>query len=146
MHMPPCSDLLASERHLLNRRALIVIPLLLLVLVGLFFLLRPASPPENVPTTDESTMKETREKTFDLAIVQGSMAPNEISVDEGDEIALRITSDSPVAFHLHGYDLESEVEPGEPTELSFTATISGRFEIENEQTRQELGVLLVQPR
>ena len=123
-----------------------MIPLLLLVLVGLFFLLRPASPPENVPTTDESTMKETREKTFDLAIVQGSMAPNEISVDEGDEIALRITSDSPVAFHLHGYDLESEVEPGEPTELSFTATISGRFEIENEQTRQELGVLLVQPR
>ena len=96
--------------------------------------------------TDESTMKETREKTFDLAITQGSMAPNEISVDEGDEIALRITSDSPVAFHLHGYDLESEVEPGEPTELSFTATISGRFEIENEQTRQELGVLLVQPR
>ena len=96
--------------------------------------------------TNESNMEETQEKTFDLAIAQGSMAPNEISVGEGDQVRFRITSDSPVAFHLHGYDLEQEVAPSELAELSFTATISGRFEIENEQTRQELGVLLVQPR
>jgi len=143
--MPPCADFLSSEIHLLTRRALIVIPLLLLVLVGLFFLLRPASPPENVPTTDESTTEETQEKTFDLAIAQGSMTPSEITVTEDDPVVFRITSDSPLAFHLHGYDLETEVAPGEPAELSFTATITGRFEIENEQTREELGVLLVQP-
>jgi len=143
--MPPCADFLGSEIHLLTRRALIVIPLLLLVLIGLFFLLRPASPPENVPTTDESTTEETQEKTFDLAIAQGSMTPSEITVTEDDPVVFRITSDSPLAFHLHGYDLEQEVAPGEPAELSFTATITGRFEIENEQTREELGVLLVQP-
>ena len=49
-------------------------------------------------------------------------------------------------FHLHGYDLEAQVEPGEPAELAFEATVTGRFEIENEQTREELGMLLVQPR
>ncbi|MDQ4000970.1 MAG: hypothetical protein M3283_08240 [Actinomycetota bacterium] len=49
-------------------------------------------------------------------------------------------------FHLHGYDLEEEVEPGELTELAFDATLTGRFEIENEQTHEELGTLLVQPR
>src|SRR5215212_6915880 len=103
--MPPCSDLLASERHLLNRKVLIVIPLLLLVLVGLFFLLRPASPPENVPATDESTTEETQEKTLDLAIAQGTMTPSEITVDEDDQVVFRITSDRPLAFHLHGYDL-----------------------------------------
>ena len=96
--------------------------------------------------TDESTTEETQEKTFDLAIVQGNMTPSEISVGENEHVTFRITSDSPLDFHLHGYDLEKEVEPGEPAELSFDATVSGRFEIENEQTREELGTLLVQPR
>jgi len=84
--------------------------------------------------------------TFDLAITQGSMTPNEITVSEDDQVVFRITSDSPLAFHLHGYDLATEVAPGEPADLSFDATLTGRFEIENEQTQQELGALLVQPR
>ena len=123
-----------------------MIPLLLLILVGLFFLLRPASTPESVQIR-KSTPDRSQEKTFDLAIAQGSMTPSEITpVDEGDQVRFRITSDSPMEFHLHGYDLEAEVEPGEPAELAFEATVTGRFEIENEQTREELGMLLVQPR
>jgi len=82
---------------------------------------------------------------FDLAIREGVMNPEEITVDEGDEVLLRITSDTPLEFHLHGYDLEEELEPDEPAELAFDATITGRFEIENEQTHEELGMLVVQP-
>ena len=74
------------------------------------------------------------------------MSPNEISVSEGDRVRLRITSDEPLEFHLHGYDLAKDVEAGEPAELPFDATITGRFEMENEQTHEELGTLLVQPR
>ena len=74
------------------------------------------------------------------------MTPNEIAVGEGDRVRFRITSDAPLEFHLHGYDLAKEVEAGEPAELPFDATITGRFEIENEQTHEELGALLVQPR
>lgn len=73
------------------------------------------------------------------------MSPEEISVDEGERVNLRITSDAPLEFHLHGYDLEEEVEPGEPAELSFDATTTGRFEIENHDTESVLGALLVQP-
>jgi len=127
------------------KRALILVPLLLLILLGLFFLLRPASVPESAqmiePTTDGG-----QEKTFDLAVVEGGMTPSEITVHEGDQVRFRITSESPLEFHLHGYDLEEEVEPGEPAALSFEADITGRFEIENERTREELGTLLVQPR
>ena len=127
-------------------RALILIPLFLLVLVGLFFLLRPSSTPETA-TTSGSTSAEPQQKTFDLAIKGGnSMTPNEIDVNEGDHVNLRMTSDEPLEFHLHGYDLERELEAGEPTELPFDATISGRYEIENEQTHEELGELLVRPR
>jgi heme/copper-type cytochrome/quinol oxidase subunit 2 len=83
-------------------RALILIPLFLLVLVVLFLLLRPSPTPETA-TTSESTVEERpQEKTFDLAIVGGTMTPDEITVDEGDQVNLRITSDSPIEFHLHG--------------------------------------------
>ncbi len=126
-------------------RALILIPLFLIILVVLFLLLRPSPTPE-ATTTSESTVEERpQEKTFDLAVVGGTMTPDEITVDEGDQVNLRITSDSPIEFHLHGYDLSREVEPGEPAELSFDAAITGRFEIEDHQTHQELGTLLVQP-
>ncbi len=105
----------------------------LLVLAGLFFALRPS--PAAAPS----------EKTFDLMIEEGAMVPGEINVDKGDQVKLRMTSDSPVGFHLHGYDLEEEIEPGEPAELAFDATITGRFEIEAERTQEELGTLVVLP-
>ncbi len=125
-------------------RALILIPILLLVLVVLFFLLRPNSTtPES--STSESSGEEPREETFDLAIRGGTMTPDEITVSEGEHVNFRITSDSPIEFHLHGYDLEEEVGPGEPAELAFDATITGRFDIEDHDTDTELGVLLVQP-
>jgi hypothetical protein len=130
------------------RRALILVPILLLVVVGLFFLLRPNSPatePSSGTSTSGST-EGSQEKTFDLTIKGATMTPHEITVGEGDRVRLRITSDAPLEFHLHGYDLAKEVEASEPAELPFDATITGRFEIENEQTHEELGALLVQPR
>ena len=119
-----------------TRRALILIPILLLVLAVLFFVLRPASETTEVP----------QEKTVDLAIRQDTMTPDQITVNEGDQVRLRITSDRALEFHLHGYDLSKEVEPGEPAELAFDANTTGRFEIEDEQAHRELGVLIVQPR
>lgn len=122
-------------------RPLVLLLLLLLVLVGLFLLLRPDSPAPDPSASAGGT----QEQTFDLAINDGIMSPEEISVSEGERVNLRITADEPLEFHLHGYDLEGEVEPGEPAELSFDATITGRFEVENHDTDTVLGVLLVQP-
>ena len=122
-------------------RPLVLLLLFLLVLVGLFFLLRP-DPPASDPSDSAG---ESQEQTFDLAINDGTMSPEEISVSEGDRVNLRISADEPFEFHLHGYDLEEEVEPEEPAELSFDATTTGRFEIENHDTDAVLGVLLVQP-
>ena len=129
----------------MRRRAIVLIPLFLVVLVALFFALRPNSPTEETSTEESSTGRQ-QENTVDLAITgDKNMTPDQISVNEGEHLRLTITSDEPLEFHLHGYDLETEVEPNEPAELSFDAAITGRFEIENEQTREELGELLVQP-
>lgn len=116
-------------------RSLILISLTVLVLVGLFVLLRPNQSAEG-PQTRE----------FDLEIRGDTMEPSEVTLTEGDRVVLRITSESPVEVHLHGYDLEREVAPGEPTELSFKADLTGRFAIEDHETGEELGTLVVEPR
>lgn len=123
-------------------RSLIIVVLVLIGLVGLFFTLRPG------PTTsgDATPADESQERVYDIAIEDGAMSPAEISVEEGDQVTLRLTSDRPMEVHLHGYDLEEEVLPGEETDLSFEAEITGRFEIEDHDTETALGALLVQPR
>ena len=132
------------------RRAFILVALLLFVWVAIFFvsLVRSESPPApGLADTSESTeaFQEGKE-ALNLGIVEGSnMVPDVISAEEGDRVYLRITSDHPVEFHIHGYDFEVELEPGKPEELSFDATMPGRFEIEDDNTGVVLGVLLVQP-
>ena len=80
-----------------------------------------------------------------MAINEGRMSPPAVTVYEGDQVNLQITSDRPIEFHLHGYDLTEEVEPGETADLSFEATDTGRFGIEDHNTDAVIGVLLVQP-
>lgn len=116
-------------------RTLILIVLVVLGLVGLFFALRPA-PPSAGP----------EERAVDLEIRGDAMTPAEVALGEGDQANLRIIADRPIEFHLHGYDLEQEVLPGEPGELSFDADITGRFEIEDHNTDAVLGTLIVEPR
>ncbi len=116
-------------------RSLILVLLVIVVLGGLFVLLRP-----NTPVAGPQTQE------FDLRISGDTMEPSEITATEGDRVVLGITADSPVELHLHGYDLEREVEPGEPARLSFEADLTGRFEMENHETEEVLGTLVVEPR
>ena len=111
----------------------------MLVLVGLaalFLVLRPGPSQSGAP----------RERTIDFAVEDGAMTPDEVEVGEGDRVRLRVTSDEQIEIHLHGYDIEREVAPGEPATLSFEADLTGRFEIEDHESEEVLGVLIVQPR
>ena len=105
------------------------------ILGGLFVILRPDS---------EETSPGKR--SFDVEIQDGNMKPELISVHENDRVRLRVTSDSPVEMHIHGYDLEREIEPDKPIEISFRAELTGRFPIEDHDTEEELGFLVVRPR
>ena len=118
-------------------RPLILVLGISLILAGLFVLLRPNSP---------AAGPQTRE--FDLRISEEVMEPSEITVAEGDRVVLRISTstDSPLEVHVHGYDIERELEPGEPARFSFDADLTGRFEIEAHETGEKLGTLVVEPR
>jgi hypothetical protein len=117
--------------------------LVLLALGVLFFALRPDPPSLG---GSGSGGAEAKAETFEVSIEGGAMTLEEIAVSEGDRVTLRLTSEEPVEVHLHGYDLEKEVAPGEKATLSFEASLSGRFEIEDYESETTLGVLLVQPR
>jgi len=58
------------------------------------------------------------------------VAPKEaIRITEGDVIELRWTTDEAVELHLHGYDIELHLRPGEPAALVVEAYATGRFPI-----------------
>jgi hypothetical protein len=61
-----------------------------------------------------------------------------------------VSSDAHDDIHLHGYDIEKPVEPGQPAQFNFTANIEGIFEIEShvaEDAGREplMGKLTVEP-
>ena len=117
-------------------RTLIVALLVLLGLGALFFALRPGT---------TASPGEAQEQTFDVSISGGEMEPGELSVNEGDQVNLRITSEEPVEVHLHGYDLERPVGPGRPARLRFTAAAEGIFELELHGTGTRIASLEVRP-
>ena len=67
------------------------------------------------------------------------------TIDKGDKVVLVVRTDSGEAVHLHGYNIEKEVVPGQAVRLPFTANIAGRFEVELHPTDALLAVLEVKP-
>ena len=80
-------------------RTVIVIVLVVLGLGVLLLALRPdsTSPEDDNPT--ETSADEPQERIYDVAIEGGTMNPGEISVEDGDFMTLRFTSESPVEVH-----------------------------------------------
>jgi hypothetical protein len=68
-------------------------------------------------------------RRFDLELKAAEVAPQwrTLRVKQGDAVELRWTSDRPLRLHLHGYDIELRVRPGEPAVMAFKAAEAGRF-------------------
>ena len=68
-------------------------------------------------------------RAFDLAIEEGAveLAGGVISVTQGDQVTLNFNADEKGLIHLHGYDIEQEVGPGEPTTFDFVADATGMY-------------------
>lgn len=64
-----------------------------------------------------------------LTITEGNMSPETIKVKQGDTVTLKIDADVPGQFHLHTYDIESDIPESETTDFLFVADATGRFKI-----------------
>jgi hypothetical protein len=129
------------------------------VLAGLFFVMKPADaptgpalapdplpigaetlPPETAPPAAEPLVAEYR-----LERGQRVEGPEVIRARQGDLLGIDVTSDQADELHLHGYDLSADLKPGEPARLRFSASLTGRFELELHHHHTVLAVLEVLP-
>ena len=68
---------------------------------------------------------------FDIHIVDRQVTADTklVRVTQGDEVVMLWHTDEAVSVHLHGYDIELEVKPGEPARMAFSAHATGRFPV-----------------
>ena len=57
------------------------------------------------------------------------LIPETIKVKQGDLVTFKIQVEEPGEFHLHTYDIEKHIEPGETAGFFFVADATGRFRI-----------------
>jgi plastocyanin len=77
--------------------------------------------------------------------------PQDIKVKNGDTVLIVVSADASDDIHLHGYDIEKKVEPGQPARFKFKANLEGQFEMESHKAEDEgreplLATLIVEPR
>jgi uncharacterized protein with FMN-binding domain len=125
-------------------RALALAVLSIAVPAGLYVAMRPQRAP--APPADTAT-DATPRRTFELVVADGRLAagPAILSVAQGTEVTIRIRADRRDELHLHGYDLHARIGADAPTELSFTAIRSGRFDLELHGANREIAALEVRP-
>ena len=74
---------------------------------------------------------EPQEYTFNIELEGGKLAGDMSTwqVNADDRVTMIVRSDEPVNFHLHGYDFEEDIEPGDPATFIFKANATGSFPI-----------------
>jgi FtsP/CotA-like multicopper oxidase with cupredoxin domain len=115
-----------------------------LVLAALWLAFRPA------PLVKQAEMPVAiapAEKSFDIVVKDGKLAsaPESMRVRVGEQVTLRVHSNANDELHVHGYDLKLRIKAGEPAALQFSATRSGRFELELHRRHTPAGALEVYP-
>ena len=86
-------------------------------------------PPEGRPPTRSEPPSDV---TVEVGLADGKVTTGvqNVKVERGQSVLLRGSSDVGDSLHVHGYDESIYLQPGEPAELTFTADVTGVFEIE----------------
>lgn len=82
---------------------------------------------------------------IDIRIANGRIITGvqNVRVQAGQSVLIRGVSDVADSLHLHGYDKSLDLEPGKVAELTFTADVSGVFEIETHEAAKLVAKLTV---
>jgi FtsP/CotA-like multicopper oxidase with cupredoxin domain len=106
------------------------------------------APPSGEPTTSPTPAKNVAENVVavDVTITGGQVEPppGRVEVRQGQTVRITVTSDEHDELHVHGYDLELELLPGDPRTIEFVADQTGLFEVENHHSGLQLFQLMVQ--
>jgi hypothetical protein len=75
-----------------------------------------------------------------VAVTDGKVEPKPRRVDvaKDSQVRLIVTSDVDDELHVHGYEVEAELEAGRPTTVELVADQTGIFEVETHESELEL--------
>jgi FtsP/CotA-like multicopper oxidase with cupredoxin domain len=127
----------------------------IVVLVAAFLLIRPTEEKKNpkpasrpAGTTTAGSTPQAKPKPPEVSIRNGKPAGGVKTIEftSGETARIDIKSNTPGEVHLHGYDIEQEVKPGETTVLRFKANIEGIFALEDHASDAELAKVRVNPK
>ena len=88
------------------------------------------------------------EPELPLVEVQGGKpvgGVQELEFKSGDSAVFEVRSDEADELHLHGYDLYFDLRAGKPSQISFSASIEGLFDLESHTTGEPLAEISVVP-
>ena len=97
---------------------------------------RPARRPQTANTVD-ATVKVVNAKP------EGGIQT--INAKKGQTLHLTVESDTADEIHVHGYDVQKDVEAGGTVTFNIPLTIDGIFVIELESRGEQIAKLVVQP-
>jgi hypothetical protein len=82
---------------------------------------------------------------LEITITGGVPDPplSRVTFPRGTRMRIVVTSDEPDELHLHGYDLEAAIGPGEEGAIEFVADQTGLFELETHESRLVLVQLAI---
>ena len=105
-----------------------------------------AADSSSAQTSSSSTASTPAGQRIEVQVSGGQVSGDtgRVPVAADEHVTLVITSDVADEVHVHGYDLEAELSPGQPTELVFDATIPGVFEVELHEAGTQLLSLQVE--
>lgn len=69
----------------------------------------------------------------------------QLEYSAGEQIEFTVESDVASEVHVHGYDLMKDVKAGGSVSYSFPAEIEGIFEVELEETKEQIAEIRVNP-
>ncbi len=81
--------------------------------------------------------------TFEVQVQGDSMKPSTLSVREGDQVVLSLTSDRDETLSIPGYNQTFTLTPAAPVSATFVATKAGSFDVILDRIKSRIGVLKV---
>jgi hypothetical protein len=69
----------------------------------------------------------------------------EIEIENGDRAMIDVTADAADHAHLHGYDIEKDVGPGQTAKFRFKADLEGVYELELHDSGAQIAEIRVNP-
>ena len=89
--------------------------------VGIFILIA------SVLACSKGDMPQDLEISLDIQNRTLDIDPSVVKVEEGDSVTLLINTDEPGSIHLHGYDIEVNIDTGNIANIAFDANATGAF-------------------